>query len=246
MVIESNQLVGIGPVVSAIVRWGRFTVGSPVVLGASAGRIRRIIRDGKSVRQCAAGDIVQVAGIADPAANGSWLLEVASDADAAKIAEQRKRRAELQNRRQQQIDRAARGVSSGETPSETPDRSSGSSGAPSNETPGETPGETPRVTRIPVVVKADVEGSVEAVKQQLEAVNESLHTAHFQLIQSGFGSVSQSDLDMAHVAKGILLSFNAPITSGRFVEVLLRTAAEDDAAAAPRLRLRSRPLLALR
>lgn len=65
--------------------------------------------------------------------------------------------------------------------------------------------------RIPLVIKADVDGSVQAIEQQIEGLNADLHNAQFEIVTANVGDVSQGDVETARDCKGILLLFNAKL-----------------------------------
>ena len=73
---------------------------------------------------------------------------------------------------------------------------------------------------IPLVIKADVDGSVQAIEQQIEGLNADLQNAQFEIVTANVGDVSQGDVETTRDCKGILLLFNSKLNR-RFVSTLL-------------------------
>ena len=190
--LESSVRSGVGTNLSAVVRWGHFHVGSVCVVGEKSGRIKQILRDGKPVREGRPGDTVEIRGIECSAGSGEWIMEVKNEWEASNVIHYRKRHAAfLESLRQRRL-----GVDASER--------SQSGGIDANSS------DAKRI-RIPLVIKADVDGSVQAIEQQIEGLNADLHNAQFEIVTANVGDVSQGDVETARDCKGILLLFNAKL-----------------------------------
>lgn len=131
---ESNMREGVGTAISTIVRWGSFHVGSVCVIGEEFGKIKQVLCDGKNVKRAVAGDTVQITGINRNVNSGEWLMEVKNEAEALEVVNYRKRRRE----RQSAIQKKQGDASEVEAEEEEKD-----------------------VVHIPLVLKADVDGSIQ-------------------------------------------------------------------------------------
>ena len=125
---------GVGTAISTIVRWGSFHVGSVCVIGEEFGKIKQVLCDGKNVKRAVAGDTVQITGINRNVNSGEWLMEVKNEAEALEVVNYRKRRRE----RQSAIQKKQGDASEVEAEEEEKD-----------------------VVHIPLVLKADVDGSIQ-------------------------------------------------------------------------------------
>lgn len=125
---------GVGTAISTIVRWGYFHVGSVCVIGEEFGKIKQVLCDGKNVKRAVAGDTVQITGINRNVNSGEWLMEVKNEAEALEVVNYRKRRRERQNAIQKKQGDASEADAAGEEKD---------------------------VVHIPLVLKADVDGSIQ-------------------------------------------------------------------------------------
>ena len=80
VVLESHVKQGSGTNLTTVIRWGNFHVGSTCVLGDQVGKIKSILKDGKSVKMGCAGDTVVISGINRTINGGEWLFEVKNEA----------------------------------------------------------------------------------------------------------------------------------------------------------------------
>ena len=183
-----------------MIRWGQFHVGSVCVVGEKFGKIKQILRDGKPVREGKPGDTVEIRGIECSAGSGEWIMEVKNEWEANNVVHYRKRHAAFLESLQQRrlgLDSLRSDASSALSSSS----SSSDAVSPSNT----------KQIHIPLVIKADVDGSVQAIEQQIEGLNADLENAHFEVVTANVGDVSQGDVETARDCKGILLLFNAKL-----------------------------------
>ncbi|CAG9467425.1 unnamed protein product [Pedinophyceae sp. YPF-701] len=190
-VIEAQVAQGLGPVATVVVRRGTLKVGQHVVVGATWGRVRSLVLPGgSSTDSIGPGQPALVTGLKGEASAGDELIQVDSSAKAQRLAEARAERREVRGREAKaaalqelaaahsdEDDEEEGGVEGGELPDWR-------ARAPTPERP----------LRIPVVVKADVQGSLEAVLGMLGQYEGCVARPH--VVASGVGAVAQADLDM--------------------------------------------------
>ena len=155
VVLESNIRDGIGTVVNTVIRWGQLKVGSVCVVGTEYGKIKQIWNSGKSVKKGFAGDTVELSGINRAVNSGEWLLEVKNEAEAAAVVSYRQRR--LARQKALALKQKGREKGKGED---------GSEGEGENENGEEVI--TNRRTVIPLVLKTDVDGSIQVGLEEME------------------------------------------------------------------------------
>ena len=193
-----------------MIRWGQFHVGSVCVIGEKFGKIKQILRDGKPVREGRPGDTVEIRGIECSAGSGEWIMEVKNEWEANNVVHYRKRHAAfLESIQQRRL-----GLDSllSDAQSIASNASILSSSAIS------TDASASKLIRIPRVIKADVDGSVQAIQQQIEGLNADLQNAQFEIVTANVGDVSQGDVETTRDCKGILLLFNAKLNRRLFLK----------------------------
>ena len=179
-VIEAKLDKSRGAIATVLVQRGTLDVGDTIVVGSSIGRIRAMKDDkGKSVKSAGPSTPVEIMGLTEVPEAGDTFYEVKNEKVAKHLIERRKRQA-----REQAINQATK-VTLDNLFSQM---------------------EEGKLKVLNLIVKADVQGSVEAVKQSLEKLeNEEVKV---KVIHAAVGAVNQSDVTLAKVSNAIIIAFN--------------------------------------
>ena len=179
-VIEARLDKSKGAIATVLVQRGTLDVGDTVVVGSSIGRIRAMKDDkGKSVKSAGPSTPVEIMGLTDVPEAGDIFYEVKNEKMAKHLIERRKRQA-----REKAINQGTK-VTLDNLFSQM---------------------EEGNLKVLNLIVKADVQGSVEAVKQSLEKLqNEEVKV---KVIHAAVGAVNQSDVTLAKVSNAIIIAFN--------------------------------------
>jgi translation initiation factor IF-2 len=181
-VVEARLDKGRGPVASVLVQRGTLRVGDILVAGSQWGRVRALIDDkGANVQAAGPSFPVEVLGFNGAPEAGDRVAVVENEARAREITEYRER--------QKRDKLAARG-------------GSGRSSLADMMTQLKTAGRK----EFPLVVKGDVQGSVEAIIATLEKLNTDEVMA--RIVHAGVGGVTESDVTLAEASGAIILGFN--------------------------------------
>ncbi len=180
-VIESSLQKGRGPVATIIVENGTLHVGDTVVAGVAYGKIRSLLDDqGKPLQDIKPGECGVIVGLSEIAEAGETLIGVKTDKEAREYAQKKAeyiRQKELSKSTKVSIDELSAKIAEGE------------------------------LKTLPVIIKADVGGSLEALKASLEKLaNDEIRV---NVIHSGVGGITQSDVALASASENcIILGFN--------------------------------------
>ncbi|MCL1862177.1 MAG: translation initiation factor IF-2 [Defluviitaleaceae bacterium] len=180
-IIEAKLDKGRGPVATILVQEGTLRVGDPVVAGAVSGRVRAMINSrGENVTSAGPSRTVEIIGLADVPATGDALYAATSDKQARQLSETvvAKGRESLIKSTQGKVslDDLFNQIQAGQ------------------------------VKDLNIVVKADVQGSVEALRGSLEKLtNEEVRV---RIIHTGVGAITESDVMLASASNAIILGFN--------------------------------------
>ena len=179
-VVEAKLDKSRGAIATVLVQRGTLDVGDTIVVGSSIGRIRAMKDDkGKSVKSAGPSTPVEIMGLTEVPEAGDTFYEVKNEKVAKHLIERRKRQA-----REQAINQATK-VTLDNLFSQM---------------------EEGKLKVLNLIVKADVQGSVEAVKQSLEKLqNEEVKV---KVIHAAVGAVNQSDVTLAKVSNAIIIAFN--------------------------------------
>ena len=178
-VIEAKLDKNRGPAVTTIIQRGPLKVGDILVIGQYSGKVRSLINDqGKLVKECFPGEPIEILGMSQTPEAGDNLTVVESDSRAREVSEyrQRKSKAPTPNLTKANLDQLF---------------------SKSNQT---------LKKEILVVVKADVQGSSEAIKEAL--LNLGNEEVSCRVIHVGAGAISESDITLAEASKALVLGFN--------------------------------------
>ena len=180
-VIEAKLDVGRGPVATVLVQSGTLRRGDIFVVGEQYGKVRALINDkGERVEEAGPSVPVEVLGLNGTPEAGDVLNVVENEAQAREIAEYRQQ--------QTKEKRAAAGA------------------ATSLEQLMAKAKEDESVAELPVVIKADVQGSTEAIVQALEKIGND--EVRVRVIHSGVGAITETDIGLAEASGTPVIGFN--------------------------------------
>ncbi|MEM7073933.1 MAG: translation initiation factor IF-2 [Pseudomonadota bacterium] len=180
-VIEAQLDVGRGPVATVLVQRGTLKQGDVFVVGEQYGRVRALINDrGERVQQAGPSVPVEVLGLNGTPEAGDVLNVVDTEAQAREIAEYREKAAKEK--------RAAAGA-----------------GATLEQLLAQAK-ENENVKEMPVVVKADVQGSAEAIVQAMDKIGND--EVRVRVLHSGVGAITESDIGLAEASGAPVIGFN--------------------------------------
>ncbi len=184
-IVEAKLDKGRGPVATALVARGTIKVGDIVVAGAEWGRVRALVNErGEQVPSAGPSEPVEILGLSAPPEAGDDFAVVETEGRAREVADFRARKK-----------RDARTLAGGRT---SLDQVLAQRGA----------GET---KFLPLVVKSDVQGSVEAISSALSQLSTSEVKA--QVLHAGVGGVTQSDIILARASGAPIIAFNVRATA---------------------------------
>lgn len=179
-VIEARLDKGKGPVATLLVQNGTLNNGDIIIAGTSVGRVRTMTsHTGKAIKKAGPSTPVEITGLGEVPSAGDTFNAVEDEKLARELVEQRKQEAKEEVFQQYQkvtLDNLFAHISEGE------------------------------MKELPIIVKADVQGSVEAVKQSLEKL--SNEEVRVKVIHGGVGAVSESDVMLANASNAIIVGFN--------------------------------------
>ena len=180
IIIEAQLDKGRGPVATVLVQNGTLRVGDTVVAGTAYGRVRAMIDDkGEKVNEALPSQPVEVLGFNEVPNAGDILNAVESDKFSRSVAEERKdkiKAQQIQTMARVSLDDLFSQIAQGE------------------------------IKTLNVIVKADVQGSVEAVKQSLEKISND--EVRVRCIHGGVGAITESDVMLATASNAIIVGFN--------------------------------------
>jgi translation initiation factor IF-2 len=179
-VLESRLDRGRGPVATVLVQDGTLRMGDPFIVGPIFGKVRAMFDDhGTRIKEAGPAAPVEVLGLAALPEAGDQFQVVADEVKAKQVAsyrEQRQREVALGAGARLTLDQLHEQLEAGE------------------------------VKELPLVLKADVQGSVEALGDQLEKL--SNEKVRIKIIHSGVGGISENDVLLATASNAIIIGFN--------------------------------------
>ena len=181
IVIEAELDKGKGPVATVLVQKGTLKVGQNVAVGACFGKVRAMMDDkGRRVKEAGPSTPVEILGLNDVPNAGEIFVEMENEKEARAFAEtfisEEKNRLIDDTKTKLSLDALFSQIKAGS------------------------------VKELPIIVKADVQGSVEAVKQSLlKLSNEEVIV---KVIHGGVGAVNESDVNLASASNAIIIGFN--------------------------------------
>ena len=179
VIIEAQLDKGRGPVATVLVQNGTLRIGDSIIAGTTFGKVRAMINDrGENVRKAPPSMPVEVLGLSGVPEAGDQLA-VLEEKLARSIAEKRieKHRNELIKSKKVSLDDLFQQIQEG------------------------------NIKELHIVIKADVQGSVEALNSSLLALNKN-DEVRVNIVHSGVGAVNESDIMLASAANAIIIAFN--------------------------------------
>ncbi len=184
IVVEAKLEKGRGPVATVLVQNGTLKVGDIFVVGAEYGRVRALINDqGQNIEQATLGEPVEVLGLNGTPDAGDVFSVTGDESKAREISEYRQRkrreaRSAVAVKARTTIDDLIAAREAGEK------------------------------TALPVIVKGDVHGSVEAILGAFNKTEEENEDIKIQVLHSGAGGITESDVKLARASGGVIIGFN--------------------------------------
>ena len=179
-VIEAKLDKGRGPVATILVQNGTLNAGDIIIAGTAVGRVRTMRNDkGEEIKSAGPSTPVEITGLGEVPDAGEAFNVVADERLARELAEERKQQAKEEVFGQYQkvtLENLFSQITEGER------------------------------KELPIIVKADVQGSVEAVKQSLEKI--SNEEVRVKVIHGAVGAVSEGDVMLAAASNAIIVGFN--------------------------------------
>jgi translation initiation factor IF-2 len=179
-IIEAKLDKGRGPVATVLISNGTLRVGQAIVAGSVSGRVRAMTdATGKRVETAGPATPVEVVGLSDVPEAGDELVALADEKLARQVAAERqeeKRAAELRPSTPVSLDDLFERIKEGE------------------------------VKELNMIIKADVQGSVEAVRQALERL--STDEVRVNVIHGAVGGITESDVTLAATSNAVIIGFN--------------------------------------
>ncbi|MBQ6373963.1 MAG: translation initiation factor IF-2, partial [Clostridia bacterium] len=180
IIIEAKLDKGRGPVATVLVKNGTLNVGDAIVAGTAFGRVRAMVNDlGERVKSAGPSEPVEVIGFNDVPDAGDQIMAVEDEKLSRQVAEERKdklRAALVKTQTKTTLDDLFSQISAGE------------------------------IKDLNIIIKADVQGSVEAVRQSLEKLSND--EVRVRCIHGAVGAINESDTLLASTANAIIIGFN--------------------------------------
>jgi translation initiation factor IF-2 len=185
VVLEANLDIGRGPVATVLVQRGTLKVGDPMVAGAAWGRVRALVNDhGENVKEAGPSTPVQVLGLSEVAAAGDDFVVAPSEKVASRVADTREHW-----QRQSSLGREAHALSGGAKLEDIFEQIKRGEAATLN-----------------MVIKADVNGSLEAVTESLRKLERDEVKIGF--VHRGVGGITENDIQLAAASNATIIGFN--------------------------------------
>ena len=177
-VIESRKDSKVGSVITLLIQNGTLRLGDPIVIGNSFGKVRTLKNDlGQNIVEASPSTPVEVTGISEVPSAGDKFMAFESEKQAKQIAEERKLRSR--------------------------EKDSNFSGMTLEDLFGRI---QEGIKEIKIVLKADVNGSLEAVKNSLEKI--SVDGVKVSVIRGAVGAITESDIVLASASDALIIGFN--------------------------------------
>ena len=185
VVLESHLDIGRGPVATVLVQQGTLSVGDPIVAGPSWGRVRALVSDtGKQVNNAGPSRPVQVLGMSDVAIAGDEFVVAPDERTARDVADTREH--------YQRVATIGRDSSAGSGGGRLEDLFSQIS--------------TGEQATLNLILKADVNGSLEAVRESIKKLERDEVKVSF--VHAGVGAITENDIQLAATSNSTVLGFN--------------------------------------
>lgn len=180
VIIEAKLDKGRGPIATVLVQRGTLKIGDEIVAGMAYGRVRALFNShGKRIKEAGPSIPVEVLGLSEVPTAGDILRAVSSEREARAIAEERinlQKESEFTTPKKISLNQLFEKLQKGE------------------------------VKDLNLIIKADVQGSIEALKQALEKC--STDEIEVRIIHGGVGAITESDVMLASASDAIIIGFN--------------------------------------
>ncbi|UZZ85722.1 translation initiation factor IF-2 [Lactobacillus crispatus] len=184
-VIEARLSRGRGPVADVLIKQGTLNVGDPIVVGNTFGRVRTMTNDrGRQVKKATPSEPVEITGLNDVPESADKLVEFKDEKTARSVGEARAQQALQKSRENVQhvtLDNLFDTM------------------------------KKENMKEVDIVLKADVQGSVEALQQSLEKIE--VEGVRVNIIHSGVGAINESDVTLAGASNAFIIGFNVRPTA---------------------------------
>jgi translation initiation factor IF-2 len=186
LVIEARLDKGKGPVSTILVQSGTLKTGDVVLAGSTYGRVRAMLdENGKAIKTAGPSIPVEIQGLTEVPQAGDEFMVMADEKRAREIATYRAgkfRHTKLAKQQASKLENMFTDMTAGE------------------------------VKLLPIIIKADVQGSQEALAQSVLKL--STDEVKIQIVYSGVGGVSESDVNLAIASKAVIIGFNTRADAG--------------------------------
>ncbi len=184
VVVESKLEKGRGPVATVLVQNGTLKVGDVFVAGSEYGNVRALINDhGKKIHKALPGQPVEVLGLNGTPSAGDPVNVVPDESRAREVTEYRHdARKKLE---------AAKAIKGRVTIEQLLAQK-----------------EAGEITKLPVIIKADVHGSIEAIQGSFDKMTEDNEDIAVQVLHAGTGGITESDITLANASNALIIGFN--------------------------------------
>ena len=184
-VIDSKLDKGHGPIATVLIQKGRLKVGDPFICNNITGKVRALINElGQRIQEAGPSDPVQVLGFDNVPQSADIFAVVEDEKEIKRIASERqriKREIDLKKISAQSLDAMSTLIKEG------------------------------AIKNLPIIIKGDVDGSIEALSEQLEKI---IHEeVGVQIIHKAVGMVSESDVLLASASKAVIIGFHVQVSS---------------------------------
>ncbi|MFE1625528.1 translation initiation factor IF-2 [Brevibacillus reuszeri] len=179
-VIEAELDKGRGPVATILVQQGTLRVGDPIVVGSAFGRVRAMVNDkGRRLKEAGPSTPVEITGLNDVPQAGDQFRVFEDEKKARAIGEARaskQRESERRENTRVSLDDLFQHIQEGD------------------------------IKELNLIVKGDVQGSVEALRGSLEKID--VNGTRVKIIHTGAGAITESDVTLANASNAIIIGFN--------------------------------------
>jgi|TARA_B100001093_G_scaffold518508_1_gene603611 translation initiation factor IF-2 len=185
IVIDSKLDKGLGPVATVLIQKGTLKIGTPFICNNHPGKVRAIMSErNERIKEAKPSDPVQILGFDQVPQAGDIFAEVENESDLKKIANERqriKREIDLQMVQKTSLDSISAQIKEGD------------------------------INNLNIIIKADADGSIEALIQSIEKINND--EVGVDIVHKGVGNVTESDVLLAQASQAIIIGFGVQVPS---------------------------------
>jgi translation initiation factor IF-2 len=184
-VIDSRLDKGLGAIATVLIQKGTLNIGTLFICNNYPGKVRAIMNErGERIKTAVPSDAVQILGFDQVPQSGDIFAEVSNESDLKKIANERqriKREIDLQMVQKTSLDSISAQIKEGD------------------------------INNLNIIIKADSDGSIEALIQSLEKINND--EVGVDIVHRGVGNVTESDVLLAQASKAVVVGFGVQVPS---------------------------------